>query len=91
MNFKWKKTANLKIGQRLFGIIGVSSATYDGVYPITLDYIDWNEERLIFTIDQPCQRVSCSFHEVKYYVFESESEAEEKKSTLEWGVGMYAY
>ena len=91
MNLKWKKHLNIKIGQTLFGIIRSSTHTYGGVYPVTLDYIDWNQELLIFTIDQPCGMVYCTFRDAKHYLFETEREAEEKMTMLEFGVGVSAY
>lgn len=88
MKFTYTKECNLTIGQKLFGIIPVTIYTYDGVYPITVKYINWNTEEIDFSIDQPCGTVSCSFHELDRYVFETREEAETKMSTLEFGDGM---
>ena len=91
MEFKYKKETNLKRGQKLYGIIAVSTRTYDGVYPIIVDRIDYNNEEVIFEIDQPCGYVSCSFSEMNDYVFESEAEAQAKMDNLEFGAGLYEY
>ena len=58
MNFIYSKETNIKFGQTLYGIIAVSCGTYDGVYPIVVDEIDWNHEEVVFTIDQPCGTVA---------------------------------
>ena len=91
MEFNYEKNANITVGQKLYGIIEVSIYTYDGVYPITVDYIDYNEEEVIFKIDQPCRYVSCYFSEMKDFVFESEENAESKMKELKFGVGLHAY
>ena len=90
MKFEYKKETNIKEGQKLFGIVAVSIYTYDGVYPVTVYDIDYNEENVIFKVDQPCGYVSCSFRDMEYYVFESEEEAENMQSGLEFGDGLYA-
>ena len=89
MEFKYKKEANIKVGQRLYGIIAVSTRTYDGVYPVTVDEIDWNEEQIIFEVNQPCQYVSCSFNDINSFVFESEEEAEKRYKYQPFRRGMY--
>lgn len=91
MRFEYKKEANIKGGQKLFGIIAVSCCTYDGIYPITVYDIDYNNEEVIFEVDQPCEYVSCSFSEMEYLVFESEEEAKTMKSKLKFEDGLYAY
>ena len=91
MEFKYKKETNLKSGQKLYGIIAVSTRTYDGIYPIVVDDIDYNNEEVIFKIDQPCGYVSCSFREMSDYVFESEAEAKSKMHNLGFGAGLYEY
>lgn len=91
MKFEYKKEANIEVGQRLYGIIAVTTYTYDGVYPMTVEEILWDEEEVIFKVDQPCQYVSCSFYEMEDYVFKTEEEAIEKQKTLDFGVGMFDY
>lgn len=91
MNFTYTKESNLTIGQKLFGIIAVSRYTYDGVHPITVDCIDYNNECIIFQVDQPCRQVFCSFSEVESFVFETEEEAKNQIPNLEFGEGLNAY
>jgi hypothetical protein len=91
MKFEYKKEANIQVGQRLYGIIEVSSHTYDGVYPIYVDEIDYNNEIVIFKINQPCRYVSCSFMEMNDFVFESEVDAKSNMNSLDFGVGLCAY
>lgn len=91
MKFNYKKEVNVEIGQMLYGIIAVSTYTYNGVYPVIVDDIDYNNEEVIFKVDQPCKYVSCSFYEMEDFVFESEEEAENKIDILEFGVGLQAY
>lgn len=91
MKFEYKKETNVREGQKLFGIVAVSIYTYDGVYPITVNDIDYNREEVIFKIDQPCGYVSCNFRDMEYCVFESQEEAENKMSSLEFGFGLQAY
>lgn len=90
MKFEYQKSANIKEGQKLFGIIAVSIYTYDGIYPVIVSSIDYNDEEVIFEVDQPCQCVKCSFREMEYLVFESEEEAKQMLSRLEFGMGLYA-
>ena len=91
MKFEYKKETNIKEGQKLFGIIAVSSCAYDGVHPITVYDIDYNNEEVIFEVDQPCRYVSASFRDMEYLVFESEEEARSMESTIEFGDGLFAY
>ena len=91
MNFVYSKEINIEIGQTLYGIIAVSSRTYGGVYPIVVDWIDWNNEEIVFAIDQPCQYVSASFCEMQHYVFESETHANIALDIVEFGEGLYEY
>lgn len=51
MKFEYKKECNIRIGQRLYGIIALTSATYYGVYGIEVACIDWNEEHIIFNVN----------------------------------------
>jgi hypothetical protein len=91
MNFIYSKEINIEIGQTLYGIIAFSTRTYDGVYPIVVDWIDWNNEEIVFKIDQPCQYVSASFYKMQRYVFESEEKANIASDTIEFGEGLYEY
>ena len=91
MKFEYKKETNLKIGQKLYGIIECSIYTYDGVYPITVYEIDYNNEEIIFEVEQPCKYVACRFYEMEKLVFESEEEAKKAESELDFGEGLYSY
>lgn len=91
MNFVYSKETNIKVGQTLYGIIAVSSSTYDGVYPIVVDEIDWTHEEVVFAINQPCGSVVASFIDMHYYVFESEDEAKQALETAEFGEGLFEY
>lgn len=91
MNFTYKKEANIEVGQKLYGIIAVSRMTYDGMYPVIVDRILWDDEEVVFKVDQSCGYVSCMFDEMEDYVFESEEEANTKLKILDFGVGMFAY
>lgn len=48
MKFEYKKECSLQVGQELYGIIGVSLYTQEGVFPVTVGSIDYNEEEVIF-------------------------------------------
>lgn len=91
MKFEYKKEANIKIGQRFYGIVAVSIITYDGVYPIVVDEIDWNKEIVIFRVNQPCEYVVCEFDDMEYFVFETEEEAQKRYKKQPFGKGMYYY
>lgn len=91
MKFNYNIDTNMTIGQVLYGIIEVSIYTYDGVFPIVINYIDYNNKKVIFEIDQPCGYVVCNFNEVEDFVFESENEANDKMRSLDFGIGMCAY
>lgn len=91
MKFNYTMETNLKIGQALFGIIAVSTRTYDGVHPIIVHEIDFNNEEIIFEVDQPCRYVVCDFYDVDRYVFETEEEASEAKYDLRFGDGLVFY
>ena len=91
MNFTYKVECNISIGQKLYGIIAVSRYTYDGVYPIIVNAIDYNNECVIFRVDQPCGYVFCSFDEMKEYVFETWEEAENAIDNIEFGAGLQSY
>ena len=91
MNLVYSKEINIEIGQALYGIIACSSRTYHGVYPIVVDWIDWNNEEIVFTIDQPCRYVSASFYEMQHYVFESEAHANIASDNIDFGEGLYEY
>lgn len=89
MKLVYNKEINIEIGQEFYGIIAMSSRTYDGIYPVKVDDIDWNTEEIIFKVDQPCQCVSCYFEEFDRYVFVSEQEAQKAKQDLDYGEGMH--
>lgn len=91
MKLVYNKEINIEVGQEFYGIIAVTSRTYDGIYPVKVDDIDWNNEEVIFKIDQPCGYVSCYFIEFNKYVFNSEKEAEEAIQKLEFGEGMFEW
>lgn len=91
MKFEYENKANINVGQKLYGIVEVSIYTYDGVCPITVYYIDYDEKEVIFKVDQPCGYVSCYFSEMEDFVFESKEEAENKMDSLEFGVGLRMY
>lgn len=91
MNFIYKKETNVEFGQRLYGVIAESLYTCSGVYPIVVDHVDYNDEQVIFTIDQPWRFVCCDFEDMKEYVFESEEEAKSAMDDLDSDEGIYAY
>jgi len=91
MNFVYEIHTNIEVGQTLYGIIGVSRQTYDGVYPIKVYEINPNEGIVIFEINQPCGFVFCDFSDMNEYVFETEEEANEKIKELDFGVGLFGY
>lgn len=88
MELKYRRTINIQIGQKFYGLIAPSLWTYDGIYPIEVHRIDWNNMRVIFKVDQPCQFVSCSFKEFSRYVYESEAEGENVRKSLRYDEGM---
>ena len=91
MNFTYKVECNINIGQNLYGIIAVSRYTYDGIYPIIVNAIDYNNECVIFRVDQLCGYVFCSFDEMEYLVFETEDEAKQAIENIEFGNGLQSY
>ena len=91
MNAYFKKETNIEVGQKLFGIIASSIYTYDGVYPIVVSDIDWDDDEVVFDIDQPCGQVFCTFEEMSKYVFETEEEANAAKTNLCLDEGLYNY
>lgn len=91
MNFVYSKTTNIEVGQTLYGIIACTSSTYHGVYPIVVNEIDYTNEEVIFEINQPCRLVSASFCDMLRYVFESEDEANQAYSTMDFGDGLFWY
>lgn len=90
MKFTYRKYINIKVGQKFYGIIAVSSRTYDGIYPVTVEHIDWNTNEIVFTVDQPCGEVYCAFREFNRYVFESEKEGQLAMKSLRYGEGLHA-
>lgn len=91
MKFEFKKDCSLKEGQQLWGIVAVSIYTYDGVQPVTVHDIDYNEEEIIFKVDQPCGLVACTFEEITELVWKTKEEAEKAQTLLEFGRGLYPY
>ena len=91
MKFEYKIESNIEMGQVLYGIIAVSRRTYNGVYRLIVDEIDWNKEEVVFKIEQPCSFVSCDFFNMNKYVFESELEAKENLKKLDYGEGLFAF
>lgn len=89
--FTFKKETNLEIGQGLYGIVGVSRYTYDGVRKLVVDAIDWDNETVIFVDAIEHTYVACSFADINEYAFENEEEANQKLKTLDFGLGMYAW
>lgn len=93
MDFKYKAETNIKIGQKLYGIIACSPSTSEGVYEITVTaiYFD-NGGEVIFDIEQPCGQVSADFSDMRSYVFETREEAEEQLKNVNVfnGGGLYA-
>lgn len=93
MNFKYKAETNIKIGQKLYGIIACSPSTYEGVYEITVAAIYFDDGgEVIFDIDQPCVQVSADFSDMSSYVFETREEAEKQLKNINVfnGAGLYA-
>lgn len=84
---------NIKVGQKLYGIIECSTRTYDGIYEIIVDEIDYDGYRVIFKIEQPCQYVQCSFYNMDKYVFETKEKAENEYNSdnFNFGEGLYEY
>ena len=62
MNFIYEIKSNIEVGQKLYGIIEGSTYTYDGVYEIIVNEIDYNRKIVVFDIDQPCKQVACDFY-----------------------------
>lgn len=91
MDFQFTKQCSVNEGQTLYGIIEHSCHTYGGVYPITVEVIDYNNEEVVFKIGQPCGYVSCSFSNMSKYVFETEDEARKNLSTFDMGEGISVY
>ena len=93
MKFTYKKEANIKEGQKLYGIVVCSIRTYDGIQELTVDHIDYGNDIVVFSVDQPCGCVYCSFEEMKDYVFETEAEAVEAAKTVKYmdGFGLWDY
>jgi hypothetical protein len=91
MEYIFKTKTNIKIEDRYFAIIACTSRTYNGVYEVIVDEIDWNNENVIFRIKQPCGYVSCSFCEMNRYIFKSEEEAKTVEKELNFGEGLFDY
>lgn len=84
---------NIEVGQKLYGIIGASTRTYNGVDEIIVDEIDYNKEIVVFSIEQPCQFVECSFYNMSRYVFETKEEANNMycSNDFNFGEGLWEY
>lgn len=91
MNFVCEIKSNIEVGQKLYGIVEGSIYTYDGVYEIIVNEIDYNRKIVVFDIDQPCKQVACDFDEMKDYVFESEDEANTAFENMEYTNGLRDY
>lgn len=91
MKFTYKKEASVNVGQKLYGIVADSRYTEGGCFLVTVDFIDYNNEEVVFVVDQPCNYVYCSFSGMEYFVFESKEEAEGKISELAFGTGLWIY
>ena len=91
MNFVCEIKSNIEVGQKLYGVVEGSIYTYDGVYEIIVNEIDYNRKIVVFDIDQPCKQVACDFDEMKDYVFESEDEANTAFENMEYTNGLRDY
>lgn len=91
MKLIYSKEINIEVGQEFYGIIADSNRTYGGIYSIKVDDIDWNNEEIIFKVDQPCDYVSCYFIEFDMYVFNSIQEAEEAIKKLDHREGLFEW
>lgn len=91
MRAVFDKQTNIAIDQELYGIIAVSSRTYDGIYKVIVSDIDWNREIVILDIDQPCRNVYCFFSDFGRYVHENVKDAETALKTLGFGEGLNDY
>lgn len=91
MNFVCEIKTNIKVGQKLYGIVEGSMYTCEGVYELTVDEIDYNSKIVVFDIDQPCGKVACEFYEMEEYVFETEEEANEASKNVRWEKGLRDY
>ncbi|GEM_PF-5827757 len=87
----FNKETNIVVDQELYGIIAVSTRTYDGVYKVVVSYIDWDKEIVIFDVDQPCRNVYCFFSDFSRYVHENGEDAEAALKTLDFGEGLNDY
>lgn len=91
MNFVCEIKSNIEVGQKLYGVVEGSIYTYDGVYEIIVNEIDYNRKIVVFDIDQPCKQVACDFDEMEDYVFESKDEANTAFENMEWTNGLRDY
>ena len=88
MKIVYKKEINLKIGQEVYGIVGVSRFTYHGVQRLRVYSIDWNDNRVEFVDLDNGIFVSGYFGDLSHYIFETKEEAEAAFENLEWGFGL---
>lgn len=91
MNFICEIKTNIEVGQKLYGIVCGSIYTWEGVYELTVEEIDYNREVVVFNIDQPCGQVACEFYEMIDYVFETEEEAQIASKDVRWENGLRDY
>ena len=91
MNFVYETKSNIEVGEKLYGIVEGSIYTYDGVYEIVVNEIDYNRKIVVFDIDQPYKQVACDFYEMEHYVFETEDEANAAFEKIEWANGLRDY
>ena len=93
MRFTYTKECNIECGQKLYGIVVCSTHTYEGVTEMTVDHIDYENEIVVFAVDQPCEYVYCEFDEMDDYVFETESEAQMAAKLVRYfdGFGLWYY
>ena len=93
MKFTYRKECNIEEGQELYGIVVCAPRTYHGVTEVTVSHIDYGNDIVVFSVNQPCGYVYCTFEEMKDYVFETESEAIEAAKTVRYmdGFGLWDY
>ena len=47
MNFVYETKSNIEVGEKLYGIVEGSIYTYDGVYEIVVNEIDYNRKIVV--------------------------------------------
>lgn len=88
MKITYKKEINLKMGQEVYGIVGVSRYTYHGVQRLRVYSIDWNDNCVEFIDLDNNIYVSGHFDDLSHYIFETKEEAEAAYKNTEWGLGL---